>query len=310
MIYRPIHIPNVLVGTSSLPARCDLITAMDLRDIRRLIITALFSDDELMEKFVLKGGNALDLVHELGARSSVDIDLSIPDDFSDPDDVKERIFRALRDRFDSAGYVVFDEKFGKKPSRPRKGQSPRWGGYMAEFKITTKEHFDKHKDDLGLLQRSAQLIGAEQRRVFKIDISKFEFTATKLETELDDFTIYVYTLPMLAIEKLRAICQQMPEYPLRPYSKPRARDFYDIHAVVSADAIDLTTEENIELLRNIFAAKEVPLPLLGEIKKTRDFHVVDWPAVEQSVSGPLEEFDFYFSFVLEQVERLKNVGII
>src|SRR5262245_48597530 len=139
---------------------------MDLRDIRRLIITALFSDDELMEKFVLKGGNALDLVHKLGTRSSVDIDLSIPDDFSDPNGVKERIFKALRDRFDTAGYVVFDEKFSKKPSRPSEGQSPRWGGYLAEFKITTKEYFEKHKGDLGHLQRSAQLIGAEQRRVF------------------------------------------------------------------------------------------------------------------------------------------------
>jgi predicted nucleotidyltransferase component of viral defense system len=283
---------------------------MDLRDIRRLIITALFSDDELMEKFVLKGGNALDLVHKLGARSSVDIDLSIPDDFADPDDVKERIFRALRDRFDSAGYVVFDEKFGKKPSRPREDQGPRWGGYLAEFKITSRKHFEEHKGDLGHLQRSAQLIGAEQKRVFKIDISKFEFCDTKLETELDDFTIYVYTLPMLAIEKLRAICQQMLEYTLRPYSKPRARDFYDIDAIVSAGGIDLTTQDNIELLRNIFAAKEVPLPLLGKIEETRDFHIVDWPAVQQSVAGPLEEFDVYFRRVVELVNRLKTVGVI
>ena len=35
------------------------------------------SPDILMEKLVLKGGNALDLVHRIGGRASMDIDLSI-----------------------------------------------------------------------------------------------------------------------------------------------------------------------------------------------------------------------------------------
>jgi hypothetical protein len=287
-----------------------VIPAMDLRDIRRLIITALFSDDELMDKFVLKGGNALDLVHRLGARSSVDIDLSIPDDFSDLDDVRARIFRALRDRFDAAGYVVFDEKFSKKPSRPRPGESRRWGGYMVEFKLAPKERFELLRHDLPALQRSALLIGDAQRRVFKIDISKYEFCAAKLETELDDYTIYVYTLPMMAIEKLRALCQQMPDYPLRRYEKARARDFYDIYTIVTSGGIDLAAAENIELLRQIFAAKEVPLLLLPKIAESRDLHVADWAAVRQSVAGSLGEFDFYFSFVVGIVNRLQAKGII
>jgi predicted nucleotidyltransferase component of viral defense system len=84
---------------------------MDLREIHRLVIVALFSDDELMEKFVLKGGNALGVVYNAGTRSSVNIDLSMPDDFADIQDAQERIFRALKDRFDSAGFVVFNEKF-------------------------------------------------------------------------------------------------------------------------------------------------------------------------------------------------------
>jgi len=60
---------------------------MNLKEIRRLVIIALFSDDELMEKLVLKGGNALDIVHNIGTRTSVDIDLSIPDDFSDIEEI-------------------------------------------------------------------------------------------------------------------------------------------------------------------------------------------------------------------------------
>lgn len=282
---------------------------MDLREIRRLVIVALFSDDELMEKFVLKGGNALDLIHKIGTRSSVDIDLSMPDDFADLEDAKARIFRGLRDRFDSAGYVVFDEKFEKRPSVMREGQSPRWGGYQVEFKIADRQTSEKYRDDLEKLRRNAALVGPDQKRTFRIDISKYEFCDPKEEAELEYYTIYVYTLPMLAIEKLRAICQQMPEYEHRRNPKPRARDFYDIYSVVTAGKIDLLLPENIELLRNIFAAKEVPLSLIGRIETTRRYHSVDWPAVEQTVSGELESFDSYFNFVLGLVNQLQAAGV-
>lgn len=51
----------------------------------------------------------------------------------------------------------------------------------------------------------------------------------------------------------------MEEYPLRGHRAARARDLYDIYVVLSSTDIDLTTKENIELLREIFAAKQVPL---------------------------------------------------
>lgn len=283
---------------------------MDLKDIRRLVITALFSDDELMEKFVLKGGNALDIVYSIGSRSSVDIDLSMPDDFSDLEEAQERIFRALRDRFDSAGLVVFDEKFQVRPSVMREGQSPRWGGYQVEFKIAERETYERFGHDADSLRRHASLVGPEQKRTFRIDISKYEFVEQKEETEVDSYTVYVYTLPMLAIEKLRAICQQMPEYELRRNSRPRARDFYDIHSIVTTGEIDILEPSNLELLKNIFAAKSVPLSLISNIKNVRSYHVIDWPAVEQEVSGELKEFDFYFDFVVEIAERLEATGIV
>jgi predicted nucleotidyltransferase component of viral defense system len=282
---------------------------MDLKDIRRLVIIALFSDDELMEKFVLKGGNALDLIYSIGTRSSVDIDISMPDDFDDIEDAKARIFRGLKERFDAEGFVVFDEEFKARPSRVRPGQSPRWGGYEIEFKIASRPTYEAHKHDKASLQRNAFVTGPDQKRRFKVDISKFEFCEPKEERELESFTIYVYTLPMMAIEKLRAICQQMEEYELRPYSKPRARDFYDIHTILKSEDVDLTTTENIELLKSIFAAKEVPTSLLSKISKTRDFHETDWPAVMQTVSGDLKPFKFYFDFVVKIVKRLKARGV-
>lgn len=191
----------------------------------------------------------LDIVYNIGTRNSVDVDLSMPDDFSDIEDAKTRIFRALRDRFDSAGFVVFDEKFQLRPSVMREGQNPRWGGYQVDFKIADRATYEKNKDDIEALRRNASLVGPEQKRTFRVDISKYEFVEPKEETEIDNYTVYVYTPAMLAIEKLRAICQQMPEYELRRNPKPRARDFYDIHAIVTAEKISITTPENIELLR-------------------------------------------------------------
>lgn len=283
---------------------------MNLREIRRLVIIALFSDDELMDKFVLKGGNALDIVYTIGTRSSVDVDLSMSDDFEDVNDAQERIFRGLRDRFDSAGFVVFDEKFQLRPSVMREGQSPRWGGYQVDFKIADRATYEKHGSDLEALRRNASLVGPEQKRTFKIDISKYEFVEPKEETEIDNYTVYVYTLPMMAVEKLRAICQQMPEYEMRRSAKPRARDFYDIHSIATAGGIDLTDADNVELVRNIFAAKSVPLSLIGNIRNTRDYHIIDWPAVEQSVAGELNDFDFYFGFVVELAEKLQAAGVV
>jgi predicted nucleotidyltransferase component of viral defense system len=88
---------------------------MDFAEIRRLTIVALFSDDQLFEQLVLKGGNALSLVYGLSSRTSLDLDFSIEKDFADLDDTRKRIFRAVKERFSSAGFVVFD---GKRQSNP------------------------------------------------------------------------------------------------------------------------------------------------------------------------------------------------
>ena len=88
---------------------------MDFAEVRRLTIVALFSDDILFEQIVLKGGNALSLVHGLSPRTSLDLDFSIDQDFPDLDDTRRRMFRAIRDHFASVGFIVFDESFEPKP---------------------------------------------------------------------------------------------------------------------------------------------------------------------------------------------------
>ena len=56
-------------------------------------------------------------------------------------------------------------------------------------------------------------------------------------------------------------------------------------------ACDLRT--NLELVRHVFAAKEVPFSLLAEMADFREFHRPDWPAVVSSVGQAVKEFDFY-----------------
>ena len=278
---------------------------IDFSEIRRLAITAVFSDDLLFEKVVLKGGNALSLAHHLSKRTSLDLDFSIEGDFENIDEIRGRLRRALANRFSSAGLVVFDFKFEPKPSTVPPGQDLRWGGYVASFKVCEKRKYDELQGDRDALRRDSLIVGPAQRREFHIDLSKHEYVVGKVELELDDYTIYVYSPRMIALEKLRAICQQMPDYSRRRYRTARARDFYDIHLIAMASGMDFSSPSNLELTRLIFAAKNVPLEFLGRIEDQREFHRPDWDSVRASTSEDVEDFDYYFDFVTRRVESMK-----
>ncbi|MGA2569901.1 MAG: nucleotidyl transferase AbiEii/AbiGii toxin family protein [Terracidiphilus sp.] len=278
---------------------------IDFGEIRRLAITAVFSDDLLFEKVVLKGGNALSLAHRLSKRTSLDLDFSIEGDFENVDEIRVRLRRALENRFSSAGLVTFDFKFEPKPSTVPEGQDPRWGGYVALFKVSEKRKYDELRGDPDALRRDSLVVGPAQQRVFTIDLSKYEYVAGKVELELDDYAIYAYSPSMIAIEKLRAICQQMPDYSLRRYPAARARDFYDIHLIAVITGMEFSSPGNLELTRQIFAAKEVPLEFLDRIKDQREFHRPDWDSVKASSSEEVEDFDYYFDFVIKRVESMK-----
>src|SRR5690349_6525465 len=222
-------------------------TPLDFQAVRKIAITALFSDDTLFEKIVLKGGNALNLVLGLSDRTSLDLDFSIENDFDDVDDVRARISAALERRFLAAGYVVFDFKFERKPNEPREGTSTRWGGYMISFKLMDQERYERLAGDIDAVRRDSLVVGPNQQRVFTIDLSKCEYVQGKRKVDIDDYTVYVYSSEMIAVEKLRAICQQIPEYTLNRTPRPRARDFFDIHLIVSKTGVELTAKENLEL---------------------------------------------------------------
>lgn len=144
---------------------------------------------------------------------------------------------------------------------------------------------------------------------FHLEFSKFEYIRNKEEVKVDGYSIYIYTPEMIIFEKLRAVCQQLPDYSAivpSHSSRARARDFYDIHLIIEMHGINPDTIENKELLTCIFEAKKVPLSFIGDIRDHRYIHSDDWENVKDTVSAnqDLKEFDFYFNYVLEKFENL------
>jgi hypothetical protein len=277
---------------------------MDLREIRKLMLVAVASDDVLVDQLVLKGGNALELIYKMGDRASRELDFSMEGDFEDVSQIEGRLLRALTDRFDAAGFVLFDFTFGRKPATS--SAESRWGGYVAEFKVIEREKYNALGGNTEAIRRQSQVSDSKQGRIFRIEISKYEFCHGKREAEVDQYTCYVYTPQMIAAEKFRAICQQMSSYELRRHPTARARDFYDIHTITASTGLDVTSPEFVALVREVFRAKEVPIELLGQMSEYREFHRHDWPAVQDAVRGAIQDFDFYFEFVLERAARLQK----
>jgi predicted nucleotidyltransferase component of viral defense system len=282
-----------------------------VQTFKKLVVIAMFSDDELMDRLVLKGGNALDLIHRISTRASADVDFSISNDFEEGrrEEVRQRVERALQRTFKDKGYQVFDVRMDEKPRELTHDLAGFWGGYDVNFKVADDQTYKVFHDNLEELRKRAIQLGEGTK--FLIDVSKYEYTLGKQARELDGYRIFVYSPEMMTCEKLRAICQQMPEYGhivkrTRP-GAARARDFLDIHTLVERQMLEMNSFANQQLLSDIFAAKRVPLSLLGLIVRYREFHGQDWARVVDTVKPgvKLEAFDFYFEYVLALVEGLQ-----
>lgn len=286
-----------------------------LQIIKKLALLSLYSDDYLMNVLVLKGGNALNLVYDITTRSSIDLDFSLENDFP-PDklnEIKNRIRNALKSVFSKEGFTVFDIRFEKRPRRLPAKLRDFWGGYRINFKVIETEKYKGLKNKPRALRVSAADVGPGNRKIFQIDISKFEHCSIKKPVEVEGYTLFTYTPEMMVFEKLRAVCQQMPEYSeiiKSSHQSARARDFFDIFVIAGRFRLSLASKSSLKLATDIFKAKRVPLKLLGLIPKYREFHRQDFPSVASTLDAgtSIEPFDFYFDFVLEKcVKPLKSL---
>lgn len=277
-----------------------------LDTIKRLTIKALMHDEQLMYGLVLKGGNALQLVYEITDRASMDIDFSIEGDFSERDfqRISGILDVLLNEQFQTEKLVVFDIRFVE---RPKTNKEKVWKGYNIEFKVTHEK--DWYPDDIEKSRREAIKI-ADQSTKFSVDISSFEYISSAKKVDLDGTVLLVYTPEMIVIEKLRALCQSIPEYKAVIPSakvKGRARDFYDIWNICSQYPIDFSLDENVVLLHEIFRAKKVPFEFLDLLPIYKDLQKENWNSVEDTLSATNEGFDFYFDYTLALIEKIKNL---
>ncbi|GAG36052.1 unnamed protein product [marine sediment metagenome] len=226
------------------------------------------------------------------------------------DVIEAKIKKVLEDTFQEAGYIVFNIKFIETPQNVTLDLKDFWGGYEIEFKVIDKTKYPDLENDIDSLRRNALIVGPNNRKRFFIQISKFEFCGQKQEYDIEGYRIYLYSPEMIVLEKIRAICQQMPEYRKlvkSSHQTARARDFVDIYYILKKYKIKIDSRENIELLKCIFNAKRVPLELIAEINDYKEFHRQDFEAVKDTVKAgiKLKDFDFYFDYTIRICTALK-----
>lgn len=287
-----------------------------LEKIKRLTIAALLSDDLLMGVLVLKGGNALDIAYDITDRGSLDIDFSMDRDFTEAEKarIRNQVSYLLNNEFNQAGLCAIDVQFIDRPGKIDDRVKDFWGGYQLSFKIVTDAIMQAYKEDVDTLRRRAVSLTSGDKKIYTVDISKYEYLGKVRPKEIDGTVIYVYSPEMLALEKLRAICQQDERYRdiiISMTKQPRARDFFDIYNLYNTFKIDFSLPENIDLAQHIFAAKHVPLDFICRIPQAYDLHANDWESVIQTI-GRKEEvraFEFYFDFVVHTFRHLCMTSI-
>ena len=118
--------------------------------------------------------------------------------------------------FGQQGYDVIDFKASKRPKRLRDGFPEWWGGWACEFKLVGREH---RKKTLETRRKNALIPEGANSSKIMMDLSEHEYCGKRRAKTLRGARITAYSREMLILEKLRAICQQHPDYPYRQQTK-------------------------------------------------------------------------------------------
>ena len=265
---------------------------MKIDDVITETILAIYQDAALSTVLFLKGGSAMRIFDNLTSRLSIDADFSIENTIGKENESK--FFSAIRTnvekRFKKLNFEIIDFKWGPKPKKLSKEKPEWWGGWSCEFKLVAFEHREKA---LPAKRRNALIPGGANSSKIVLDISEHEYCGKARRKTILGVKIHGYSRELLVVEKIRAICQQHPDYAYR-LSKNRARDFYDIYELTSHmdDDFPRRCSDQIE---NVFKAKGVSLQFLGAFWNDDfiDEQRRGFDQVKDTVSGALQEFDVY-----------------
>lgn len=295
------------------------ISNMNDDEIRNAVITAIFSNDELLNYLTLKGGAGLLIASHL-TRTTQDIDFSIKDDVILDKEKYMPIFRKLlTDAFSEREYKIINFKFLPTPkgknfyrSSPIDSNDIIWGGYEIRFGIISNEQYDTKYKRFKLKGKKGMFEAIPEKEV-EIDLSAGEYTEPRERRTLDGYVIYVYTPLMTLYEKARASAQQLPEYKFT-HTKTRSRDFYDIYKLLSDKDLDLENKakdpKNIDILKKMFDAKWVPLELLLKMETYKEELSSDYSnnVIPQIRDKDKPEFEFIFSLVSNLFKQLYEIA--
>lgn len=276
---------------------------VNIEDVVKETVIGLFSAPVVWDALVLKGGAALRMGEGIESRMSLDIDLSARDQIIDPSHFFAEAVKAIKHRFEPLGYDVVDAKHGTRPKRPIRDD---WRGWEFTFKLSDVEF---KGEPLNRRIKSALIpTGSNSSRIM-VQISEGEFTDLTKEIKINGVSIKLYSEILIILEKIRAICQQHPKYK-HSLNKNRARDYYDIFQVYRKyRRVKGFHDELKKFIVPVFEAKEVPLGLLDDGMFDVDFlttQKLGFPSVRDTVSGPLEEFDYYVEQLKILVKRILN----
>ena len=283
-------------------------------EIRNTILKAIYSDSDLKENLVLKGGNALKL-YNITDRSSQDLDFSIKESIRyEKENEGKKLQDLISDAFQQVGFLVVGFEFIEKPKKRKEDLPPFWGGYKISFAIVdTEKYQDKIElqdpDKMKELSKYGENLENNSKKI-EIDLSYDEYVADKKSYDLEGTTIYLYSPLMLVYEKIRASCQQLEDYKLVG-NKTRARDLYDIYKILTnpkqanlREAV--LDQDNFYILENIFKAKDVPLELMLKLDSKESDLAEDYKTkvIPQISANEIEDFDYIFFYNKDLFEKL------
>ena len=279
-------------------------------DIVRKVLVAIYKNEFLSKELYLKGGQALRVAQNLRERLSADSDFSVEGKIKEEDRFFGSLKESIKNELHSDGLYLIDFAFTRKPKIKSDGVPDFWQGWAVEFKMIERSGINLSPE-----RQSASAIVPEGSPSSKItiDISEMEYCGGFEIIKVESVDVRVYSKPLLAMEKLRAICQSHPDYKLKSNNNSRARDFYDIEQIFSKVINEGSHEEFLEQckehLPKVFEAKQVPLYLIERILTDDEFLEVQmkgWEEVRATVGNLDQDFSFYLQNLKSMMSRLKK----
>lgn len=279
---------------------------MEIESVVEICLTGLFKSDVFNKILYLKGGQAIRLKENIKTRFSADIDFSVASKITDSKAFELKLFDVLHDEFLDHDLHLFDFKFVRRPKEKKDGTPDFWGGWQVSFKLVPLE---KETQLLEKKRREAIVPVGAPTSIVSLDISEYEYCESTEKVKIKAIEVQTYSRVLLVLEKIRALCQQHPDYKYKGEGN-RGRDYYDIERLWDKVLSEKKQEEFLAEcsahIKGVFKAKGVEIELLKKIFESSFTEVQKsgWRAVQTTVSGKLQSFEYYNETLKDIISKI------